>query len=343
MPVASAPIAPQLVEPLVELVPAAEGVVGPPRERRRLEHRERGGDRLLAHGPDRGGHRPIGTDDGRGRRQQLGDVAGGLAVAGRCWTRSRSPRCAGRSRRPARAWRRACRGRPGPRAACGPGSSVRSSSSSLTAPASSSYSSRPRQLFDDEQRERAVRARDHHPGGVDARVACQQREVRLVLHLRAAGRYEGRRRVAVRDVAPRPREQLRVGLVAPEGDDHGSGGRPASATNTARPTGCSPVARTSVASTPSAASASRRPAAPTAARPACRTRTRPRGRRPTRARWRRSGRWGSRATGRGSASASSGHEPLAHAARRAGRGAATPPAPSRPPPRAAPSGSGARR
>ena len=68
----------ELVEAVVELVAPAERVVGPARERGGLEHRERGGHRLLAHDPHRGGDRAFGTDDRGGGREQLRDVARGL-------------------------------------------------------------------------------------------------------------------------------------------------------------------------------------------------------------------------------------------------------------------------
>ncbi len=154
-------------------------------------------------------------------------------------------------------------------------------------------------LLHDEERERSADPGDDHPRRLDAGVAGQQRQVRLVLHLRASARHERRRRVAEREVSPRARQQLGVGLVTTEGDDaerrvaalrdeHGAAdgllawpGARRSQRRRARP-------------------APARPGAPTADRPGCRTRTRPRGPRPTRGRWRPRGRWGSRGRGRGS-------------------------------------------
>ena len=60
----------------------------------------------------------------------------------------------------------------------------------------------------------------HHDGrALHAVVAGEERDVRLVLHLLTARREQGGWRVAVRDVAPGPREELRVGLVPAQRGD----------------------------------------------------------------------------------------------------------------------------
>ena len=162
--------------------------------------------------------RPLGAHDGRGRRQHLGDVAGGLA----------EPGAAGREVEAHDARRRAVDqhvlavelpvrdARRVQGAQLGPGAVEQGVAQGVGAEVVELGT---RDLLDDEQRERVVRAGDDHPRRVDTRVARQQREVRLVLHLRASARDQRRRRVAVREIAPRAGEQLRIGFVAPEGDD----------------------------------------------------------------------------------------------------------------------------
>ncbi len=218
MSVASAPTLSQLVETVVELVPPAERVVGPAGERGCLQHRERGAERLLSHAAHRGGDRALGADDRRGRGQELGDVAGGLAeaCAARREVEADDARAGAVDQHVAGVELAVGDTRGVQRAQLAPhgveqlvGHRVGVEVVELGA----------RYLLDDQERERAAGARDHDPRRVDARVARQQRQVRLVLHLGAPGRDQRRWRVAVREVAPGPREQLRVGFVAPEGDD----------------------------------------------------------------------------------------------------------------------------
>ena len=288
----------ELVEAVVELVAPAERVVGPARERGGLEHRERGRDRLLAHDPHRGRHRALGADDRGGRGQELGDVARGLAEPGAARREVEADEARRRRRRPARACRRACRAR---RArAC----SVRSSPHVRRAARRSPRRRRgrrarcPATCSTTSSASAPLRPGDDDARRVDAGVARQQLEVRLVLHLRAPARQERRRRVAVREVAPRARHELGVGFVAPERDDaHRAGRRSVGDEHrAARPVAPAWRARRSPRGR-AACSACRhlaaRPGRPTGVPNSVLDRVR---RRPSRARWRRSGRWGTRAT-----------------------------------------------
>ena len=243
VPVAAAPTCAELVEAVVELVAPAEARRGSsPRAPAACSIGSAAATVSLAHDPHRGRDRALGPDDRRGRGQQLGDVAGGLA----------EPGAAGREVEADDA-----RGVVPSTSTCLPSSlpcatrAVCSVRSSAQRAVEQRVAHRvgvevvelgARDLLDDEQRERAVRAGDDDARRVDARVARQQLRYasystcarRLGTSVGGASRYA--------TIAPRAREELGVGFVAPEGDDaHRSASVGASATNTARPTGCSLV------------------------------------------------------------------------------------------------------